>query len=90
MSELHATILTERAIRRQRHLCFTPPRCVKADCRGMDGRWFAASRVGRYAETRLPPDAVTLQQWRSPLDFDPRPYWDAGNVSCVGDIRRGR
>jgi pimeloyl-ACP methyl ester carboxylesterase len=45
-----------------------------------DERWFAASRVGRYAATTLPPDAVTLQQWRNPLNFDPRPYWE--RVTC--------
>jgi dienelactone hydrolase len=43
-------------------------------------RWFAASRVGRYAATSLPPDAASLQQWRNPLDFDPIPYWQ--RVTC--------
>jgi uncharacterized protein len=45
-----------------------------------DERWFDASRVGRYAETTLPPDAVTLQQWRNPLSLDPRLYWE--RVTC--------
>lgn len=45
-----------------------------------DERWFAASRVGRYAASTLPPDAVTLRGWRKPLNFDPRPYWE--RVTC--------
>lgn len=43
-------------------------------------RWFAVSRVGRYAAAPLPPDAATLQQWRNPLDFNPVPYWE--RVTC--------
>jgi uncharacterized protein len=45
-----------------------------------DEHWFDASRVARYTKMILPPDAETLQQWRNPLNFDPRPYWE--RVAC--------
>ena len=43
-------------------------------------RWFPLSRVARYAAAQLPPDELTLEAWRSPLSFDPIPYWE--KVSC--------
>jgi uncharacterized protein len=53
---------------------------MRAARNARDERWFDSSRVGRYAKMTLPPDAVTLQQWRNPLNFDPRPYWE--RVTC--------
>jgi uncharacterized protein len=53
---------------------------IKSANSARNERWFPMSRVGRYLTARLPPDPLTLQQWRNPLDFDPIPYWR--QVTC--------